>query len=136
MNKKEDTKPFVVAFVVLLVAIIARYLIYKLRPGTFSIITFHVVNTKDIVALGGFALLIKTDKLRYYRVNLGISMVLLVAYLTSFLLNIKTKDLGDYIGAGLVFFFLSLLIQYSIRKIRHHIGNHWNLTNGSTTDRD
>ena len=123
MNKKENNQPFILSFVVILIVITARYLIFKLRPGTFSIITFQIINTKELIVLGALALLIITDKLKYYWANSAICLALIVAYLTSFFIHIKTKDLGDYIGAGLALLFLGLLMQYSIRKLKNHKEN-------------
>lgn len=119
MNKKEDNQ-YIVAFVFIVIVIAARYLIYKLRPGTYSVITFQLINTKELIVLGAFALLIITDKLKYYRANSAICLALIVAYLTSFFIHIKTKDLGDCIGAGLVLLFLGLVMQYSVRKLQYH----------------
>jgi len=122
MNKKEGNQQYLLAFISLYLAgIFVRYLIHKLRPGTFSIMTFQIITAKEIFIVCACALLIITEKLNYFKINLGTYIALLVALLTTFLFDIMVKDLGDHIGSAIIFFAIIVFMQYPIKKLKHHI---------------
>ncbi len=118
MNKKEGNQKYITAFmIVLIVVIAARYLIHKIRPGTFSIITFQIINTKELILLTGCALLLVTEKLKYYKINLGVCAALFSFELIQYVSN---PEIRDYHYAILVLPVIAtiLLMIYPIKKWR------------------
>jgi hypothetical protein len=119
MNNKESNQKFLIPFVILYItAIIARNIIHKIRPGTFSVITYQVVSLQAVIIILACALLILTEKLKYFKINLGIYIVALLAQLASTFLKAEKPDVSDYIASGIFAIIIMYLMKYPITKLR------------------
>ncbi len=102
---------------IFIVVIAARYLIYGIRPGTFSIMTFQIISAKEFVLLIGCALLIVTERIKCFKFNLVICAALFFSELIQL---IRNPDIHDYHYAILVMPLIAtiLLMIYPIKKLR------------------
>lgn len=100
-----------------IVVIAMRYLIHKMLPGTFSIITFQIISANELILLIGCALLIITEELKYFRINLVICAALFLIELIQLIRNPKVLDYHYAILAGPVVAAILLMI-YPIKKLR------------------
>jgi multisubunit Na+/H+ antiporter MnhE subunit len=119
MNNKEGNQKFLIPFVILfIIAIMARNIIHKIRPGTFSVITYQVVSLREVIIVLACALLILTEKLKYFKINLGIYIGVLLGHLASSFLKPEKIEIGDYIAAGIFALIIIYLMRNPITKMR------------------
>jgi hypothetical protein len=119
MNNKEGNQKFLIPFAILyIIAIIARNILRKIRPGTFSVITYQVVSLQEVIIILACALLILTEKLKYFKINLGIYIVALLGHLAISFLKPEKIEISDYIAAGIFSLIIIYLMRYPITKMR------------------
>ncbi len=117
IKKEGNQRIFFGFFILFFIAIIARYIIYKLRPGTFSVILFKPITTSEIVTLVVALLIAITERIKYFKINLGMYLIALAAYLIKLIINFGKHDPAYIMNASMLLVVVFLML-YPIKKLK------------------